>query len=359
MTTADVRFELRGPLALVTLDRPRALNALSHPMIRALDRQLVQWARDPAVQAVVIRGAGERAFCAGGDVRAVAEDARAAREGRSNGALSRDFFREEYTLNRRIHRYPKPYVALIDGLTLGGGAGLSVHGSHRIATERTEFAMPETAIGFFPDVGATWFLSRCPGQLGVFLALTGTRLRAGDLLAAGLATAFVPQAALATLVDELAGALGSGKARATVDAVLARHARAPEAPALSSVRDAIDRCFAYDTVEQILAALAREGTRWASETIATLHAMSPTSLKLALRLLRRGAGLELEAALAMEYRLSQACVAGHDFYEGIRAVLIDKDRTPRWQPSTLEGVTEATVEAHFAPLGERELVFDE
>jgi len=356
--TDEILLERHGPLAVVTLNRPKALNALTLPMIRAFDPALKAWAHDPDVKAVVVRGAGDRAFCAGGDVRAAWEAGKAAKEGRGDGALTADFFREEYVLNRRIHRFPKPYIALLDGITMGGGVGLSVHGSQRIVTQKTLFAMPETGIGLFPDVGGSHFLSRMPGQLGAFLALTGARLHAADTLYTGVGTHHVPSEALDTLVAELERELAAADAPgAAVQTVVSRHAvPAGEAP-LAAHRAAIDRCFAFDRVEDIVAALEREGGEWAEAQLKALVHLSPTSLKISLAEVRRGAKLDFDACMAMEYRMSQACMAGHDFYEGIRAVLVDKDRNPKWKPATLAEVGDDLVEAHFKTLGDRELVF--
>lgn len=355
--TQDIRFEVTGPLGIVTLDRPKALNALTLPMIRAFDPVLAEWESNPAIRAVVIRGAGDRAFCAGGDVRAVYDDGKAMKEGTGEGALTRDFFREEYRLNRRIHRLAKPYVALLDGITMGGGVGLSVHGSHRVVTGKTLFAMPETAIGLFPDVGGSWFLPRCPGETGTYVALTGARLHAADVLHLGIGTHYVPSERLDDIVAGLAGADWSGDARAVVDGVVGRHAEAAGPAAIAGMREAIDRCFAFDTVEEILAALKAEGTEWGEATLKTLSHMSPTSLKVSLRQIRLGKGLDFDEAMKMEYRLSQACMRAHDFYEGIRAVLVDKDKSPKWRPAELSQVSSADVEAFFAPLGANELTF--
>lgn len=353
----DIRFDVAGPVGIVTLDRPKALNALNLPMIRAFDPVLAQWERDPAVRAVVIRGAGDRAFCAGGDVRAVWDAGKAMKAGQGDGALTRDFFREEYRLNRRIHRFSKPYVALLDGITMGGGVGLSVHGSHRVTTERTLFAMPETGIGLFPDVGGSWFLPRCPGRTGTYVALTGARLHAADVLYLGVGTHHVPSGRLDAVVGDLAAADWSGEAAGVVDAVLGRHAADAGEASLAAQREAIDRCFGFGTVEEILSALEREGTDWADAALKVLSQMSPTSLKITLRQIGTGAGLDFDDAMRMEYRLSQACMRGHDFYEGIRALLVDKDRSPKWRPASLRDVGEADVEGHFAPLGSNELSF--
>jgi enoyl-CoA hydratase len=358
--TEDVLFHREGPIGVVTLNRPKALNALTLPMVRAIDPQLAAWADDDGIEAVVIRGAGDRAFCAGGDVRAVAEDGLAARRGESDGALTRDFFREEYILNRRIFRFPKPYIAFIDGISMGGGKGLSAHGSHRVVTERVTFAMPETQIGLFPDVGGSHFLPRLPGQLGIYLALSGARSKAADCLHVGYGTSFVPSERLPAVLEDLAAADFSDRV-AAVDAVLEKHAGDPGAPALPELREAVDRCFAFDRVEDIFSALEAESgphAAWAAETLATLRRMSPISLKITLRQLRAGATLDFEDGMTMEYRIVQRCMEGHDFFEGIRAQLIDKDRSPKWDPDTVEAIADAEVDRYFAPLGVRDLVFD-
>ena len=349
--TGDILFSERGPLAEVMLNRPKALNSLTLEMIRAFDPRLAAWAVDDAVKAVVVRGEAEKAFCAGGDIRAIWE------AGKAGGALTADFFREEYGLNRRIHVFDKPYVALIDGITMGGGVGVSVHGSHRVAGDRTVFAMPETAIGFFPDVGATWVLPRLPGAIGVYMALTGARLKAADCVYAGLATHYVPGARMGEVPDALAAADWSGEAHAAVDAVLAELAGDPGPAPLAEVREAIDRCFSRDSVEAVVAALEREGGAWAEGTLETMRARSPTSMKLALRAVRAGGRQSFDECMTMEYRISQAVMAGHDFFEGVRALIVDKDQAPQWRPARIEDVDDAEIESYFRPLGERDLAF--
>jgi enoyl-CoA hydratase len=344
----DVLFERRGSLGIVTLNRPQALNALTLAMASAIHAKLDEWEGDPAVSAVMVRGAGERAFSAGGDIRALHE------AGRSGGSLIRDFYRAEYRLNHRIKRYRKPYVALIDGIVMGGGVGVSIHGSHRVASERGKFAMPETGIGFFPDVGATWFLPRCPGEIGMYLGLTGERIGAADMIHCGLATHFVTSERLPALVERLCDrgvsnsleSIGGGQAGAAGQAVL------------PSLQEAIDRCFSAGSVEEILARLDDEQGEWARGTAKTIRRKSPTSLKVTFRQLRLGRRLtDFAAAMTMEYRICQHLMAGNDFYEGVRAVVIDKDRAPRWRPATLGEIDEATVDRIFAPLGEPDLKF--
>jgi enoyl-CoA hydratase len=356
--TDDILFGRNGGVATVLLNRPRALNAFTLGMYRQFEPMLRAWAEDPAVRAVLIEGAGERAFCAGGDVRAVYE---AGKGISGDPGFTSTFFAKEYRIIRRIHRYPKPYVALLDGITMGGGAGVSVNGAFRDVTERTMFAMPETGIGLFPDVGATRFLNLCPGGIGRYLGLTGARLGAADAIYCGFATHFVPVARAPDLVAALSATVWeAGEERVQVAAVLAKFAADPGSAPLAKRRPAIDRCFAPDRVEAILDALQSETADpdWAAETRATLLTKSPISLRITLRQLVLGQGFDLEAALKLEYRMTQHVMAAHDFYEGVRAALVDKDQKPRWRPSRLAEIDEAAAEAYFAPLGDRELVFD-
>ncbi len=354
-----VRTEIAGATGLITLDRPGALNALTLDMCVAIDAALSAWAVDRSVGAVLIRSASPRAFCAGGDVRAVHDAGKAWKRGDGDDHLPRVFFRTEYAMNRRIKTFPKPYVALIDGVTMGGGAGLSIHGSHVVATETTLFAMPETGIGLFPDVGTSFALSRLPGETGVYLGLTGARIRAADLIALGLATHVVLSAGLADLTAALVDAIRPDRAREAIDAILSDYAKAGVAgePGLAPWRDAIDRCFAFDRVEAILDALDAEPGDFAAGAAAAIRTMSPTSLKLTLMELRRGRSLTFDECMQMEYRLSQSVLAGHDFYEGVRAQLIDKDRKPKWYPSTLDAVDERGLAACFLAPREGDLTF--
>ena len=351
-----VRFETRGKIGLISLDRPKALNALTYGMILAIGPRLRSWADDPDIAAVVVRGMGDRAFCAGGDVLEIYRDGLAAREGGGSG-LTRDYFREEYRLNHQIHTFPKPYVALADGIVMGGGVGLSIHGSHRVVTEATTFAMPEVGIGLFPDVGATWFLPRCPGELGTYLALTGDRCGPGDCVYIGFAQHFVRRARLDDLIDALAEAAWTTRpAGVLVEEVLDGFAEPPGDNHLAVHRDLIDHCFSTDSIDGVLDRLEAAGTDWSRQTAATIRTRSPSSLTIALRALRDGRTLDYPACVAMEYRLTQWCMAGHDWYEGIRALLVDKDKTPRWRPSSLGEVTDADVGRAFASLGENDLL---
>jgi enoyl-CoA hydratase len=356
MSADEIVLGREGGLATLTINRPRALNALTLDNYRRFAPALRAWAEDPSVHAVVVCGAGERAFCAGGDVRAVYE---AGRGISGDPDLTAVFFREEYQLIRDIHRFPKPYLAIIDGITMGGGAGISVNGAYRIATERTLFAMPETAIGLFPDVGATRFLNRCPGRIGRYLGLTGARLNAADTLYCGLATHFVPHERVEELIAALRGTEGRH-----IQQVLSRFAMDPGPAPLAALRPPIDRCFDPDSVEDVLETLGAEVAAggewagWAEETRAGLSTKSPTSLKITLRQLQIGPDYDVEAALVLEYRLTQHVMAAHDFYEGVRAMLIDKDQKPRWQPATLAEVGSDMVEGYFRSIGARELRFD-
>lgn len=347
----DILFEDTGALGRITLNRPGVLNALTLEMARRLDARLVEWGADGRIGAVVIEGAGGRAFCAGGDIRALYEAM-----GRPGDPLPVEFYRDEYVLNHRVFSFPKPYIALIDGVVMGGGVGVSVHGSHRVATENLLFAMPETGIGLFPDVGGTYFLSRMPGGLGMYLALVGARLGAADALYCGVATHHVPRERLADLAAALAATPFGGDARGAASAAIARFAADPGPPPLADHRAEIDRCFAAGSVEEIIAALAADGGEWAKATLAVIETKSPTSLKVTHRQLREGARLDFAAAMRLEYRLSQRFCAGHDFAEGVRAAVIDKDAAPKWRPDRLEEVTPAAVDAYFAPLAGGDLV---
>ncbi|WP_288587841.1 enoyl-CoA hydratase/isomerase family protein [uncultured Methylobacterium sp.] len=337
--TADdtVLVERRGAAGFLTLNRPKALNALTLEMVRALRSALDAWAADPAVTRVVIQGAGERAFCAGGDIRRIHEEGSA-----GHYAQAETFFREEYELNALIQRYPKPYVALIDGIVMGGGVGVSLHGSHRVAAERTAFAMPETGIGFFPDVGATYALPRLPGFVGTYLALTGERIAQGDVVAFGLATHAAPAAAFPAIRD----ALAEGR---PVEAAIGTH-EVPAPGPLHAERALVEACFSADTVAEVLARLDAAGSEFAKKAAATIRTRSPTSLRLALAQMRRGAALSFPEAMRLEYRILCRILRGHDFYEGVRSVLIDRDSKPDWRPATLEAVTAEDIEAHLAPM---------
>lgn len=339
----DILFEKRGHAGLITLNRPRALNALTLSMVRAMHPQLSEWARDPGIAHIVIRAAGEKAFCAGGDIRQLHD------WGRAGDPRILDFYREEYRLNTFIKRYPKPYVALIDGIVMGGGVGVSVHGGLRAAGGRTVFAMPETGIGLFPDVGGTYFLPRLPGALGTWLALTGARLKQADMAWCGIATHAVPSARF----EELTDALGQ---QADAAATIQRFAEAPDEPSsLPALMPAIDRSFSADTVPEVLERLEAEGGadgEWARKQADTIRAKSPTSLAISMRQMREGAAMDFEECMRTEFRIVSRVVARHEFFEGVRAVIIDKDNDPEWKPASLDELSEAEIDAYFAPLEE-------
>ncbi|WP_181802834.1 enoyl-CoA hydratase/isomerase family protein [Streptomyces shenzhenensis] len=345
MTGAEepVLLHVSGRAAYITLNRPKAINALSHAMVRRVDEALTAWEHDPAVRTVVITGAGERGLCAGGDIRAVHDDARD-----GDGSAAAAFWRDEYRLNARIARYPKPYVAVMDGIVMGGGVGVSAHGGVRIATERSLIAMPETGIGFVPDAGGTCLLGRAPGELGTHLALTGAGIGAADALLCGLADHYLPSGSIPAFVADLAVL--------PVPEALARRVRQAPDGELAGHRAWIDACYPAGTVEEIVQRLLAHGDPAAKETADILLSKSPTALKVTLEALRRARRLgSLERVLDQEYRVSCATLATHDLVEGIRAQVVDKDRTPHWSPATLAEVTDADVERFFTPLGEREL----
>jgi enoyl-CoA hydratase len=338
MTDAEDAVLLRteGRAAYLTLNRPRTINALDHAMGRAVAGALEAWAADPAVATVVLAGAGERGLCAGGDIRAVRESL--ADDG---GREAAGFWRDEYRLNLAIARYPKPYVALMDGIVMGGGVGLSAHGSVRVVTERSRIAMPETGIGFVPDVGGTYLLAKAPGELGTHLALTGTAIGAADAIACGLADHFVPA--------DRRGALAAALAERDPAEVLPEFAEPAPEGVLAGQREWIEHCYAAATVEEILDRLERSGEA-AAQTAETIRSKSPSSVKITLEAVRRARRLgDLAQVLEQEFRVSCNASQLPDLSEGIRAQIIDKDRQPKWSPPTLAEVPESVVEACFAP----------
>lgn len=333
MNDDEILFERRGATGLITLNRPKALNALTHGMVVAMHAQLKDWAGDAAVRTVIVRGAGERAFCAGGDIRTLYDS------GKAGTPYALEFYRDEYLLNAYIKHYPKPYVALLHGFVMGGGVGVSVHGSHRIAGPTTVFAMPETGIGLFPDVGGSFFLPRLPGETGMYLGLTGARIKCDDILYCGIATA-ASEASADTIVE----ALAHGESPDGVGA-----SAKSDAP-LAALRTRIDQCFAGNSVEEVLSTLDYDESDWARETAKAIRSKSPTATRIAFRQIREGKYLDFDACMRMEFRMVNRVIAGHDFYEGVRATIIDKDGAPKWRPEALAEVTEADVDAYFAPL---------
>jgi enoyl-CoA hydratase len=339
LNEAEVITRVEGGVGRITLNRPKAIHALNRGMCKAMIEALLAWRGDEAVRSVLIDHAGERGFCAGGDIRMIAES------GAGDASEAKAFFKTEYQLNHLMFEYPKPITAIVDGIVMGGGVGISEPADIRIATERTTYAMPETGIGLFPDVGGGWFLSRLPGQTGVWLALTGARLKAADTVALGIHTHFVESGATTALKDELLA--NPSDPKAVADRVSGEAGPAP----LDAHREAIDRLFAFDTVEDIFAALEGDGSDWALAQLKTLKTKSPQSLKVSLRQIRTGAGLATFADnMAMEYALGGRVVRTHDFQEGVRAVIIDKDNAPQWSPADLSGVSDASLDALFAPL---------
>lgn len=332
-----------GTLGLISLNRPRIINSLSLGMVRAIDAALDDFEKDPTIAAVMVMGEGERGFCAGGDIKMLYEG------GKAGSPEPATFWREEYRLNARIGSYPKPYVVLIEGITMGGGVGLSGHASHRIATETARLAMPEAGIGFFPDVGATWLLSQAPGELGTYMGLTGEPVGATDAIAAGFADWLVDTSQVSEIADALAS-LPATAGHNDVAAVIAEVANPATALAFAEYRNLIDRCFVFDTIEEILDALSLETSEFATKARATMLTRSPTSLKVTLALLRKGrSSPDLETCLEREFAATDQILRTPDFYEGIRAAIIDKDRNPKWSPATLDAVGPAIVDAFFQP----------
>ena len=340
----EVIVAREGSLGRLRLDRPKALNALTHGMVAEIDAGLDRFAADADVAAVLLTGEGERGLCAGGDLRSLYES--------EGTGFAQTFWRDEYRLDARIANYEKPFVAVMDGITMGGGVGLSGHAAHRIVTERSRIAMPETGIGYLPDVGGTWLLPRAPGELGTYLGLTGEPLGPADAILCDLADRLVPTAALPDLIaalSRLAPDAGDGGVREAID----RHAQDPGPAPLAIHREAIDRCFAFDMMDEIVAALDAEGTDFAGKTKATLLAKAPASLVLTLCLLRLGRGApNLESCLEREFHASLALLDEGDFREGIRAAVIDKDKAPRWNPATLAEVDPARIADWLKPRAE-------
>jgi len=324
-------------VGLITLNRPKAINSLNQHMVDALSAVLTRWESDDAVHAVVLRGAGERGLCAGGDVVAVYHSAR------KDGVEVRRFWRDEYLLDGQIGRFRKPYVALMDGIVMGGGVGISAHANTRVVTDTSKIAMPEVGIGFIPDVGGAFLLSRAPGELGLHAALTGAPFSGADAIAMGFADHYVPHSEL----DAFTAAIVADG----VESALARHAVEPPPSNLAAQRVWIDECFAGETVQDIVAALRGHGAGPADEAADLIATRSPIAVSVALEAVRRAAKLQtLEDVLVQDYRVSSASALSHDLVEGIRAQIIDKDRNPRWSPPTLAAVTAADVEAYFAPV---------
>ncbi|PBC49406.1 enoyl-CoA hydratase/isomerase family protein [Rhodococcus sp. ACPA1] len=338
----EVLITTSGGLGRIVLNRPRAINALNHAMVRQIAAALAGWSGDDAVRAVVITGAGERGLCAGGDIVSIYHDAK------DGGTGSREFWREEYILNAAIANYGKPYVAIMDGIVMGGGVGVSAHGSVRIVTERSMIGMPETGIGFVPDVGGTYLLARTPGELGTHIALTTARLSAGDAIACGFADHFIPSGKIEQFIDALS--------TTSVQEALGAFTEPAPASELLAQQDWIDAAYSADSVADIVARLRGSGVPEAEKAAEQVRSKSPTACAVTLKSLRRARqACSLEEVLDDEFRVSVACLRSPDLVEGIRAQVVDKDRNPHWSPATIDEVDPARVDAFFAPLGDLEL----
>ena len=346
--TDDVIIRKIGSVGRITLNRPKALNALNQAMVTAMAEALQAWRDDVEVKAVVVDGAGEKGFCAGGDIRMLAES------GKAGDGRAWTFWRDEYQLNTLIAEYPKPYVALIDGITMGGGVGVSIHGQFRVAGDRTVFAMPETGIGFHPDVGGAYFLPRLNGELGVWMGLTGARLKTADCIAAGVATHYVPSEQTDALITALETEALDDDGE-TVEALLEKFGGDAGQSDLGMVQPLIDAAFAGDSISTIINRLDAADDAWSKAVLKILGTKSPSALKVTLAALRKGAGLELRDVMVQDLRVSTRFLAeGSDFYEGVRAVILDKDNAPNWA----EEISDAAVAEYFEPLPtEQEMSF--
>jgi enoyl-CoA hydratase len=347
----DLIVRREGAAGIIRLNRPKAINAVTLEMFRGIDRALDEFEADPAIGLILLEGAGDRGLCAGGDIRALYDSSRA------KGDLGKILWREEYILNARIAKFAKPYVAFMDGIVMGGGVGLSAHGAHRVVTERTKLAMPEVGLGFFPDVGGTWLLSRSPGEVGSYFGLTGQTMNGPDAIYARFADAVVPSSHLSTLREALID-LRAGTSSGEVQAVIGRFATGETAGPVAAIRPQIDRWFAYDRMDEIMTALQRDGSELAQSTLQTLNEKSPRGMVVTLRLLRLARNSSsLEQCLVREYRAALEVFRSDDFREGVRAAVIDKDRNPHWSPPRVEDVTSEMQAAYFAEIGTDELVF--
>lgn len=348
----DLIARREGSVGVIRLNRPKAINAVTLEMFRDIDRALDQFEADPAVGLILLEGAGERGLCAGGDIRALYDSSQI------KGDLGKILWREEYILNARIAKFAKPYVAFMDGIVMGGGVGLSAHGRHRVVTEKTKLAMPEVGLGFFPDVGGTWLLSRSPGEIGTYFGLTGQTMNGPDAIYSRFADAVVPSGQLAALREKLVN-LSAGVNSAEVKAVIGGFATGETSGPVAAMQPQIDRWFAHDRMQDIIAALQRDGSELAQSTLKTLNEKSPRGMVVALKLLRLArTSSSLEQCLVREYRAALEVFNSDDFREGVRAAVIDKDRNPRWSPPAIEDVTPEMVAPYFAEIGADELVFD-
>jgi enoyl-CoA hydratase len=347
----DLIVRREGAAGIIRLNRPKALNAMTLEMSLGIDAALDQFEADPAVALVLLEGAGERGLCAGGDIRGLWESSKV------GGDLGKVFWRQEYVMNARIAKFPKPYVAFMDGLVMGGGVGLSAHSSHRVVTERTKLAMPEVGLGFFPDVGGTWLLSHSPGELGAYFGLTGQTMNGPDAIHARFADAVVPSAKWPALREALTK-VRAGVTAAEVKKLIDGFATGESAGPVAAMQATIDKWFAYDRMQDIVAALQRDGSELAQATLKTLGEKSPRGMVVTLKLLRLArTAKSLEECLVREYRAALQVFASDDFREGVRAAVIDKDRNPKWSPPRIEDVTPEMVAPYFAEIGADELKF--
>jgi enoyl-CoA hydratase len=348
----DLIVRREGAAGIIRLNRPKAINAVTLEMFRDIDKALDAFEADPAVGLILLEGAGDRGLCAGGDIRALYESSK------TRGDLGKTLWREEYILNARIAKFPKPYVAFMDGIVMGGGVGLSAHSRHRVVTERTKLAMPEVGLGFFPDVGGTWLLSRSPGEIGTYFGLTGQTMNGPDAMYARFADAMVPSSKLAALREALTK-IRAGAASDEVKTIIDGFATGETSGPVAAMQPRIDAWFAHDRMEDIFAALQRDGSELAQSTLKTLNEKSPRGMVVTLKLLRLArASSSLEQCLVREYRAALEVFASDDFREGVRAAVIDKDRNPRWSPPRIEDVTPEMFAPYFADIGADELVFD-
>ena len=348
----DLIARREGSAGIIRLNRPKAINAVTLEMFRDIDKALDQFEADPDVAVILLEGAGERGLCAGGDIRALYEDSKV------RGDLGKILWREEYILNARIAKFAKPYVAFMDGIVMGGGVGLSAHSRHRIVTERTRLAMPEVGLGFFPDVGGTWLLSHSPGEIGSYFGLTGQTMNGPDAIHARFADAVVPSGKLPALREALTK-IRTGATSADVKAIIDGLATGETSGPVAAMQSKIDAWFAHDRMEDIVAALQRDGSELALSTLKTLNEKSPRGMVVTLKLLRLArASSSLEECLVREYRAALEVFASDDFREGVRAAVIDKDRTPKWSPPDIKGVTPEMVAPYFAEIGADELKFN-
>ncbi len=350
MSTEEVLFEHRGAVGHILLNRPKALNALTLDMVYAMTAQLQAWVTDDDIGAVVIEGAGEKGFCAGGDIRALYDS------GKAGTSYWYDFYSNEYRLDTLIQEYPKPYVAIINGIVMGGGVGVSVNGAYRVASDRTVFAMPETGIGLIPDVGGSYFLPRLKGKSGIYCGLTGNRLKGADCAYVGVATHYTSESGLDALKSELEAIDPAGDLHGQVKGILDGANETVEAP-YAAIEANVDRLFAGQNASAVLNGLEGDVSESAAKWLSTIKTKSPTSVLVTFEQLKRGADLSFREGMAQELRCVMRICEGHDFFEGVRAVIIDKDNAPKWSPDTVEAISVAEVLAHFNDLGDKELTF--